>query len=195
MEIRGTQKIKELIQKIGTVRLVILVLAGILLLILSFPSGNSTSTEEAEVDEETVSTDEIALDAMQKYAKNQEAETEEILSKVEGIGDVKVMLTLASSEERITLQDNDVTQDDSQEEDHTGGSRTEEKYESSQENVLVESGGEKSPYVVQINSPAIEGVLVVAKGIDSSKKEREIIEAIQALFPIETHKIKVMKME
>lgn len=49
--------------------------------------------------------------------------------------------------------------------------------------------------MVQIHSPAIEGVIVVAQGAGSGKKEKEIIEAIQALFPIEPHKIKVMKME
>ena len=61
--------------------------------------------------------------------------------------------------------------------------------------MIVKKDGEESPYVVQIHSPAVEGVVVVAQGAGSGKKEKEIIEAIQALFPIEPHKIKVMKME
>lgn len=195
MEIKGKQKIREFIQKVGLSRLVLIVLAGVLLLILSLPSGQSSLSGESEEESDAVSGEEIAFDAMYQYARNQEQETEEILSEVEGIGKVKVMLTLASSEEKITLQNNSVTDDNSKEEDQAGGSRQEEKHESNQESVLVQKEGEESPYVVQINSPKIEGVVVVVQGLDSSQMKTEIIEAIQALFPIESHKIKVMKME
>ena len=192
MEIKGKQKLRELVQKVGITRLVILVLAGIFLLVLSLPEGRTSDTGESR--KETGKED-IALLAMQQYAKKQEEKTAEILSRVEGIGDVKVMLTLSSSEEKITLQNSDMTEDTSEEADKAGGSRKQEKQESKQESVLVQKEGEESPYVVQINSPSIEGVVVVAEGVDSSRMKTEIIEAIQALFPIEPHKIKVMKME
>ena len=42
--------------------------------------------------------------------------------------------------------------------------------------------------------PEVLGVLVVAKGGDNPVTVREITEAVQALFGIEVHKIKVMKM-
>lgn len=192
MEINGKQKLRELVQKVGITRLVILVLTGIFLLVLSLPEGKTSGTGESQ--KETGKED-IALLAMQQYAKKQEEKTAEILSRVEGIGDVKVMLTLSSSEEKITLQNSDMTEDTSEEADKAGGSRKQEKQESKQESVLVQKEGEESPYVVQVNSPSIEGVVVVAEGVDSSRMKTEIIEAIQALFPIEPHKIKVMKME
>lgn len=44
-------------------------------------------------------------------------------------------------------------------------------------------------------NPRVEGVLVIAEGGDSSRVKQEIIEAAQALFGIEAHKIKIMKME
>ncbi|MDD7404229.1 MAG: stage III sporulation protein AG [Butyribacter sp.] len=193
MEIKGKQKLRELVQKAGIPRLILLVLAGILLLVVSISGRQPTETEEEEVS--TGQTEEIALTAMQQYAKKQEQKTEEILSKVEGVGKVKVMLTLASSEEKVTLQNNHITDQDTDEKDQAGGTRKEEKYESEKESVLVQKEGEETPYVVQIQSPSVEGVLVVAQGLDSGKIETEIIEAIQALFPIEPHKIKVMKME
>lgn len=195
MEIKGKDNIKEFIQKIGFFRLVIIVLAGVMLLVLSLSSGNPTQKEDDQEELENVSEGDSLFLAMEKYAKRQEEETEKLLSRVEGIGEVKVMLTLASSEEKVTLQDDSVTEDNSTQEDTAGGSRTDTNYQSKEESVLVKKDGEESPYVVQIYSPVIEGVVVVAQGVDSSKKEKEIIEAIQALFPIEPHKIKVMKME
>lgn len=41
----------------------------------------------------------------------------------------------------------------------------------------------------------MEGVLVIAEGGDKSSVKEEIIGAAQALFGIEPHKIKIMKME
>lgn len=46
-----------------------------------------------------------------------------------------------------------------------------------------ESGGE------------VEGVVVVASGSDGGRIDREIVQAVQALFHVESHKIKVMKMQ
>ena len=189
------ENIRELIQKIGFFRLMLVVLAGVLLLVLSLPSGGDSPTEDRVEESEALREGDALFLAMEQYAGRLEKETAEILSKVEGLGEVEVMLTLASSEEKVTLQDDSITEDDSLQEDTVGGSKKDSSYQSKGESVLVKKDGEESPYVVQIHSPAIEGVIVVAQGAGSGKKEKEIIEAIQALFPIEPHKIKVMKME
>lgn len=42
-------------------------------------------------------------------------------------------------------------------------------------------------------SPLIEGVLVIADGGDNAIVIENITEAVQALFGVDTHKIKVMK--
>lgn len=188
-------KWKEMIQKIGVFRLLLLVLAGVLLIVLSLPSKDSGSETLETVSKESETDSGLFLTEMEKYIKRQEKETEELLSKVEGIGKVEVMLTLASSEEKVMLRDESVTEDDSVQEDAAGGKKSDSGYQQKQENVLVKNDGEESPYVVQVHSPVIEGVVVVAEGGTAGKKEKEIIEAIQALFPIEAHKIKVMKME
>lgn len=187
-------KIREFVQKAGVFRLVLLVLAGVMLLVLSLPSGDSPSEKEESAVESSGEGDTL-FQAMEKYAKRQAEATAEILSKVEGIGKVEVMLTLASSEEKITLQNDSVTKNDSSQQDQTGGSRKDSEYQLKEESILVKQDGREIPYVIQVHSPEIEGVVVVAQGVDSSKKEAEIIGAIQALFPIEPHKIKVMKME
>lgn len=192
MEIKKIN-LRELVEKVGMPRLLLLVLAGVLLLVFSLPGGKGT--EERDTVKTGEKEEELALDAMETYARRQEEATEDILSRVSGIGKVKVMLTLASSEEKVPLQDDDTTEEDSKEEDSGGGNRDTSRYETKKESILIQKDGEDSPYVVQIYSPSVEGVVVVAQGADSAKIQKEIIEAIQALFPIEAHKIKVMKME
>lgn len=56
---------------------------------------------------------------MEQYNKKIEKELCELLRKVDGVGDVQVMITLASSEERVTLQ-NDSATTESTGEDGTG---------------------------------------------------------------------------
>jgi len=43
--------------------------------------------------------------------------------------------------------------------------------------------------------PVIEGVIIVMEGGDNSFVVSAVTEAVQALFPLEAHKIKVLKME
>ncbi len=53
----------------------------------------------------------------------------------------------------------------------------------------------REPYISQQKLPAVEGVLVVAQGGGDSKIKREISDAVMALFPIQAHKIKIVKMQ
>lgn len=186
-------------EDIGFSRLAILFLAGILLLLLSLPSGflsgQQNGKEQKEKTDNRSEKQESAWDAMSEYAAGQEREVERILSQVEGIGKVDVMITIASSEEKKTLQKEDVSEEDTQESDSVGGSRKQSSSRAQREPILVGEGDQDAPYLVQLKSPQIEGVVVVAQGAGRGSVNTEIIEAVGALFSIEAHKIKVMKME
>ena len=181
--------------EIGLSKIIIMILAGIFLLILSMPSAglfgkvDSTrnGTDQKNVQEKAQDT---AADAMEAYAGKQE---QQLLSKVEGIGKVEVMVTIASSEEKKALQQEDISNSSTNETDSAGGNRSQTSGSTKQEPVLVGEDG-KEPYIVQIQSPQVEGVLVVAQGAGTGVIDSEIIAAVEALFPIEAHKIKVMKM-
>ena len=43
--------------------------------------------------------------------------------------------------------------------------------------------------------PRVEGVIVIAEGGGNAQVKQNILEAVEALFPVEAHKIKIMKME
>ena len=48
---------------------------------------------------------------------------------------------------------------------------------------------------MQERNPTVEGVIVIAQGGVNAVVKQNILEAVQALFPVEAHKIKIMKME
>lgn len=194
---------KSIVQNIGLPKMIIIILAGVVLLMTSIPSSEKggmglskkNSTGEVSDDEYDDSSADAALKAMNNYVCSEEKKLEDVLQKVEGIGKVDVMITLSSSEEKMTLKDSDISEERTDETDSSGGSRKKDNYASKSENILTGNNGNESPYVVRINSPDIEGVVVVAQGAGDGKKDTEIIEAVQALFEVESHKIKVMKME
>ena len=62
--------------------------------------------------------------------------------------------------------------------------------------VILMMGEEKdSSSFYSSGNQAVTGVLIAAEGADSSVVSRYIVEAVMALFQVEAHKIKVMKMK
>ena len=193
---RGSEKLTW--ESIGWKRLVVIFLAGVCLLYFSVPQKEKASLggkgEDGDTAQETAEQEDELWKAVNSYAVKQEEKLEKILSRVNGVGKVDVMLTIAASEEKKMLKNDTQSSEHSQEKDSTGGTRTQDSSDTSSEVVLVEGEDEDSPYVIQIQSPKIEGIVVVAQGAGNVTVDSQIIEAVEALFPIEAHKIKVMKM-
>lgn len=195
---------KSLIQKIGIQNLCILLVLGILLVFLWYQDDSGTKKDNKKSSSETKTASET-LDANPIYAET-ESETEEyveyleqklkdILSKVDGIGDVDVMITLSESKELVTLKDTPYTKESVNEDDGEGGSRVSESYSQEEETVMsTTDDGETSPYIIKEIQPTISGILVLAEGGDNTDLKLEITEAVEALFDLPVHKIKVMAM-
>ena len=64
-----------------------------------------------------------------------------------------------------------------------------------EETVFEDTENGSSPYVVKELSPVVKGVLVVCEGGDDPVVVQNISESIMALFSIESHKIKVVRMK
>ena len=194
------EKKKLSIKEIGPSKLVIILLVGIFLIVLSFfdlrsssetSKDNSTSSNYNKVD--NINQDTNNTDA--SYIETIEKRLEEVLSKVEGIGGVEVMITLKGSKEVVTLKDSPYTQESVNVDDGEGGSELSSKIDKGDSTVIVNSGnGENMPYVIKEIEPEVSGVVVIAQGGDNGLIKTEITEAVQVLFNIPVHKIKVMKM-
>ena len=178
-------------------QLVVLLLFGVLLVVIALPTTTGTTgTDKKDVDisgtQGAAGTDTATL----TYEEQLEKRLSAILSQVAGAGRVDVMVTLESRGERIVEKDTPESRKSVEETDSSGGSRTTDEQDWGEETVYYEDGsGGKSPYVVKELEPNIEGVLVLAEGGDSAVVKQELLEAVQALFPIEAHKVKIMKLE
>lgn len=198
MEI-GVEKKKLTLKEIGPKRLAIIMVCGIALLVLTlmgegdsqslFPTGEATPAPTmADIGNYE------GNDNMSAYIKDMEERMEKQLVLVEGVGNVKVMITLKSSAEKIVLKDNTNSEEIIDETDSSGGSRNNKSTTQSDESILIDGQEGSVPYTIKETSPYIQGVVVVAEGGDDARTKQEIIDAVQVLFDVEVHKIKVMKM-
>lgn len=167
-------------------------LAGILLVIIALPTrqgeetGTKNQTEQAPV--ENVSNEKTDTDALEQKLVS-------ALSKVKGVGKVEVMLTRKSSGQKIVEKDKPVSDKTTDEQDNQGGNRVTRESTQGEETVYEQDGsGTQTPYVIEELEPEIQGVVVVAEGGDNPVVVQNITEAVMALFGVEVHKIKVMKM-
>lgn len=127
------------------------------------------------------------------YAFRLEQSLEALLSTMDGVGRVKVMVTLKDSGENIVEKDTSRIRNGTTEVDSAGGSRNTTGITDSEE-TRYQNGQGGAPYVKQRLCPRVEGVAVSAEGGGNAQTVRNITEAIQALFGIEAHKIKIVKM-
>ena len=130
------------------------------------------------------------------YAKVWEEKLEESLRYIEGAGEVKVLITLKESEQKVLAKDGMEDISEMTEADASGGSRKTTQSRVEKNTIYtVDERGQDVPYVVKTISPAVAGVVVIAQGADQPKVRQNIIEAIQVLFDVDMNKITIVKMK
>ena len=177
-------------------QLLILLLLGILLVVIAIPAGREDEVAgsgvlESGSGEETV---EGTAGGQAEYVKYMEEKLADTLSQIEGAGEVTVMITLESSAERIVEKDETYEGETVTESDSQGGSRDTDQSSREETTVYAQGDGQDGmPYISKELSPKIGGVVVIAPGGDKAQVKQNITEAVEALFGVESHKIRIMK--
>lgn len=182
--------------------LLILLLLGILLVVIALPTEKSSGQEEGAVGEASGGSgssspgiaESTCITSTEEYTAYLERRLEETLCRIGGVGSVQVMITLEATEELVVEKDQQIQNSNTTEEDSQGGSRY--IYQSDRsENTVYHSSGSNEPYVVKTLMPEVSGVVVVAQGAGTGQISKEITDVVQALFGVEAHKVKVVKMD
>lgn len=188
---------------------------GLIFLILAFPTGARGKSQESrglsgeeEIGaygsgpaadsaagtgfEESANVPAAAQTAL-TYEQQLEARLKELLSHVDGVGEVEVMIVLKSSEEKVWRTDRDTSYSATRETDSNGGSRDIRSQEVTEDTVLTGQNNGSGPLLEKELKPQIGGVVVSAAGGGSPQIQAEISAAVEALFDVPSHKIKVLK--
>ena len=145
---------------------------GIVLLLL--PGGNEKKQEDG------------APDAAEDFDRTAlQEEMEEILSSLDGVGHLKLMLTVDGGSAYELARDEAQTQKRS-------GENTGERTQKS-ETVVLGSGASAEVVVTRSRFPAFIGALVVCEGGDRAEVRLRVTQAVTALTGLSSERITVVK--
>ncbi|ATW24028.1 hypothetical protein [Candidatus Formimonas warabiya] len=118
-----------------------------------------------------------------------ESQLENILSEIDGVGDVSVSLVFAEGPTKEYAVNVNTTAREIQEKDQSGGIRTtNEKTENGQ---MVMGEGNAQPVLVKESMPKIQGILIVAQGAENPLVKEELFQAAKTLLQIPAHRITI----
>ena len=123
-----------------------------------------------------------------------ELKLEEILSKIQGVGEVKVLLNYSESSEVVAMYNENSQTSTTEETDTSGGVRKIQETDSQKEIIYQENDGEKVPITQKVIEPKIEGAIITAKGASDANVKTNIIQAVEAVTGLATHKIQVFEL-
>ena len=155
---------------------IVILLVGVLLLIVVLPVKEDKKTcSNSQKKAKAKSVSESTYDD-EEYEKLLEKKLEGILERMDGVGEVSVMITLSDDGTRIVDKD------------------TKETSESIEKTTVIYDDEDASvPYVTSTDKPTVSGVLVVAQGGGNPQVNNDISNAVSALFDVPMHKIKTSK--
>ncbi|MGN0341307.1 MAG: stage III sporulation protein AG [Roseburia sp.] len=161
---------------------IVLALVGVLLLVISLPTDSGSDAKQQQGSQEAEES-QTRQDVQDQLA--------EILGKIEGVGKVDVMITYADSGTSVVEKDESTTRESSTETSADASTDIQTQIQRQEETVF---DGDEEPFITRELEPEIEGILVVAEGGDNAAVKQNISEAVMALFDVELHKIKIVKM-
>ena len=137
--------------------------------------SDSSSTVNSRVQEQT-------------YEEILESKLENAFSCMEGVGKVKVVVTVKNKGEITVEKDESYSRSTTTEEDSAGGRRNVEEEAERSETVMKDG---KEPFVVKESVPEVQGVLILAQGADSSQVQEKLINSAAVLLNLSVSKIQV----
>ena len=186
--------------KLITYLLGIAVLAVVLMFVGDFLSGDKTSPTGQTAN----SNNNLALPSQneQSYSTGTQMSAEEeqlaakvrqMLTQIQGAGEVEVSVRLASSSQSEFAVNTTTGQKTTQEKDQSGGTRVlTETTDNGQLVVIHGNEGSEIPVTKRQSAPKIAGVLVVAQGAGDPEIKTRLFDATCVGLGVEAHKVQVM---
>ncbi len=182
--------------------LMIIAAAGILLMVLAnlfspeSPTGESNSVGITEKnDGQNVSIN--SSQDISSLEKTMASNLEEVLREIDGVGEVKVTINLASTAEKDFAINKSVDSKNTQEHDQRGGNRTITETNQQDQMVLVREsqGSREDPVVVKEMKPEVKGVIVLAEGVQDTTIKADVMKAAQVYLDIPLYRVIVLQKE
>lgn len=171
----------------------------LVILVITVIAINMILKDKNDKNENTSSYKELAekntLDENSDTSSDLEKNLEKILAKLNGVGKVNVLITYSESNKVVAMYNENSKESTTEEEDTGGGKRTIQEVDTTKDVVYKEENGSKIPVTERIIMPKVEGAIIIAEGANNSNVKANIVQAVEAVTGLATHKIQVFDMK
>ena len=175
---------------------VVILIITIVVINIIWNDGEKSSEEDLQntSSKQLAKEDTNSIETSSETTNELELKLEEILSKIQGVGEVKVFINYSESSEIIPMYNENTKTSNTEETDTSGGTRTIQEEDSQKEIIYEENDGQKTPITQKVVQPKVEGAIITAKGANNADVKSSIIQAVEAVTGLATHKIQVFEM-
>lgn len=174
-----------------------IVLFIIILIITVLAINNMWSSDDNKTkiqDNNIVSDKTLAKIEENQTSDDLEKKLEDILSSIEGVGDVKVLIKYSESSTVVAMYNETTSESTTQENDEGGGNKNISESENKKEIVYTDVNGESKPITEKVVMPTIVGAIITAQGAKNANTKSSIVSAVEAVTGLAVHKIQVFEM-
>lgn len=177
--------------------LIILIVIGFLLVAVNviMPSKNKEKGGDAQALSELEKEIQKETKIKDDYEREQNEQLKSILQKIDGVGNVDVMIRFESGDVKVPAYDNNIQTSVVEETDGEGGKRTNKQENDGSRVVMATDDKKNEPFVLKTYKPKVEGIIVVAEGAENSKTKWNIEKAVSDLYNISAGKVNVYSMD
>lgn len=171
------EKLLEVFKKDKKMLLVIFVgFIGVLLIALSEISFDDSTDKNNE---------KISSSDSYEYCAYIEKRVEDIVSSIDGAGNVRVMITLAETTEYVYAQNQNGTKKSNKDSENSDNKNS---------FVIIEKDNNDSGLLIKTFEPKIRGVAIVCDGGDSPTVQQQIYSTVSAVLNVSTARISISKL-
>jgi stage III sporulation protein AG len=132
--------------------------------------------------DENVSESVTEVSESEDFCSNTEKHLTEFLRNIDGVGEVKVYLTVSNDGEYVYATEDKI-------------SKSENKTEEESEYVIIGGNSDKTALIRTVRNPEINGVIIACTGGDSAIVQETVYKAVSTVFDIPTYKIYVTRLK
>ena len=169
---RLTERLRQLLRSDSGIRILLLIgFAGMALILLSGLLPGKSRKQAKQIQE-------AGSFGEEQYRMLLESRLQDALCRMEGVGDVTVMITLSSSTQQVFAEEVKASQSDR-------GTQRESAY------VLTRKDGDESALVSETRYPAVQGALILCSGGDHAAVQERISKAAAVVLGIPASRVYV----
>lgn len=158
--------------------------------------GNNNNTNSPVGAQEVSSDDGITISKkLLDYEEQKKQELKDILSKIDGVGEVEVEIYFESSEVLVPATNSSIQTSETEEQDNNGGNRVTKQETQGTTVVMKNDSNTSEPFIAKTYKPQITGVIIVAEGAKSSKITYEIQKAVASFYDLSLDTVNVYPMK